>query len=281
MVRWMRRRLLAASADACRLMPVLAASDTMATSFSPRMNAAGRAAHTRAHRRRLRALCLQRRQERCRARWLAYWEYAPGRATPPPVLAACMAAPAHPSEQLPERIQSRARLCGALCPAALGHRAPKNAASLQLYDLSQLPGWTRRKQPLPGARRFSQQRGHAPVTRQSLPATRQFVGRRGRAPVSRTLSESSSAPSALARSWNTPRPRASATTRPRLRPHVRRGAAVLPSPRCWAPGCTRNRPGLCGRRMTPLRSMLCQHMTPSVAKHRTACVGPPGTSEHL
>lgn len=46
MVRWMRRRLLAASADACRLMPVLAASDTIATSFSPRMNAAAGTAHT-------------------------------------------------------------------------------------------------------------------------------------------------------------------------------------------------------------------------------------------
>ena len=43
MVRWMRRRWLAASADACRLMPVLAASDTIATSFSPRINAAARA----------------------------------------------------------------------------------------------------------------------------------------------------------------------------------------------------------------------------------------------
>ena len=43
MVRWTRRRRLAASADACRLMPVLAASDTIATSFSPRMKAAARA----------------------------------------------------------------------------------------------------------------------------------------------------------------------------------------------------------------------------------------------
>lgn len=40
MVRCMRRRWLTASADACRLMPVLAASDTMATSFCPRMKAA-------------------------------------------------------------------------------------------------------------------------------------------------------------------------------------------------------------------------------------------------
>ena len=46
MVRCMRRRWLAASADACRLMPVLAASDTMATSFCPRMNAAAAWQHS-------------------------------------------------------------------------------------------------------------------------------------------------------------------------------------------------------------------------------------------
>lgn len=41
MVRCTRLRWLATAAEACREMPVLAASDTMATSFSPLMNAAG------------------------------------------------------------------------------------------------------------------------------------------------------------------------------------------------------------------------------------------------
>ncbi len=39
-VRWTRRRWLAASALACRDIPVLAASDTIATTLSPFMNAA-------------------------------------------------------------------------------------------------------------------------------------------------------------------------------------------------------------------------------------------------
>ena len=41
MVRCTRLRWLATAAEACREMPVLAASDTIATSFSPLMNAAG------------------------------------------------------------------------------------------------------------------------------------------------------------------------------------------------------------------------------------------------
>ena len=45
MVRCTRLRWLTAAAEACREMPVLAASDTMATSFSPLMNAATQ--HTR------------------------------------------------------------------------------------------------------------------------------------------------------------------------------------------------------------------------------------------
>ena len=45
MVRCTRLRWLATAAEACREMPVLAASDTIATSFSPLMNAARQ--HTR------------------------------------------------------------------------------------------------------------------------------------------------------------------------------------------------------------------------------------------
>lgn len=46
MVRCTRLRWLATAAEACSEMPVLAASDTIATSFSPLMNAAGQRGHT-------------------------------------------------------------------------------------------------------------------------------------------------------------------------------------------------------------------------------------------
>ena len=47
MVRCTRRRWLATAAEACSEMPVLAASETIATSFSPLMNAAGDKRKTR------------------------------------------------------------------------------------------------------------------------------------------------------------------------------------------------------------------------------------------
>ena len=43
-VKWTRRRRFSASALACREMPVLAASDTIATSLSPFMKAAAQQA---------------------------------------------------------------------------------------------------------------------------------------------------------------------------------------------------------------------------------------------
>ena len=84
-----------------------------------------------------------------------------------------------PGEQLSVPKESRPRSCRAQCPAALRHRAPKDAASYQLYDPSHAvhcPAWLdAKKQPLPGARQLLQRQARAPVSQHSLKAARQSV----------------------------------------------------------------------------------------------------------